>query len=81
MFHAKKPIGVHPNIQRCHVYTHTVCITGVGEPHPWPNGSGVDENVKSLQTDGQTIGQTDDEAGDQKSSLRWAKKYNLLLLM
>ena len=33
IFHAKKTIGVHPNIQNCHVYIHTVGITGVGYPH------------------------------------------------
>ena len=38
----------------------------------WPSGSGEeDENVKSLQTDRQTDGQTDRRrtTGDQKSSL------------
>ena len=30
LVHAKKTIGVHPNIQSFHVYIHTVSITGVG---------------------------------------------------
>ena len=33
LFHSKKTIGVYPNIQSCQVYTHTVGITGVGDPH------------------------------------------------
>ena len=36
----------------------------------WPSGSGEDENVKSLQTDGQTDRQTMDERWSEK--LTWA---------